>query len=576
MTESGKSQKNCGQEDRREHKTLPLFLLFLILALCTSCAVGYILGKKSDPVPGGQLIDTILLTPEAEKKEVASLHLTGRVVYSDGAPAAGRLMELRSEPVVTRTDSAGAFLFDNVPLGRHRLSVMNEDGTVAAQRNLALDRNPALKGLSIDVSETGQYLVKLSMDVRMLEFSLELDEETYYIQMERITYATADGRVVTPSGEASVSEGPVVTPAGNVCMPDGTIVLPGSRASDPAAVILPDDSVVFPSENLAAGDAMITPEGTVNLADGTVIRPGGQIQRPDGTVSAPGEKGVIVTETDVVPIGGRGGQRPPGPPQEETSAGGGDTDANPEAPGSPSLERQPSSEEHTLPETGNETGPRGTQAETSASGGGGHSGGGGSGGGQNGSINHESSESAGTTGSDESPGETGGTESAGSAEDTDKGTLDVLGQLQDSEAYISWTQTRDIDLFYNRYEGSDGDLIVPGSRGYYQFRLKNTRQEPLAVTLTLTEGSDRHLPLDFTLTPKAGTKLWQRGQAVHGTLKGYETELKLRTEIDAGSETDFRLEWEWPPDGNDGEDTVSGLESGEYILTLTLNAQGGQ
>ena len=266
--------------DRRGRRQLPLLLLLFLLILVTSSLVGYILGKRTEPLPRGQLIDTILLTPEAEKKESTILHLTGRVLYTDGTPAAGRTLELHSEPLQTMTDSGGAFLFDHVTLGVHSLAVISSDGTKEAERKVVLDRKQMSEGISIDMNEEGSYVVELAMDVRMLEISIELGADNYFINQNNITYGTTNGMVVTPSGTASIHDGPVVTPSGNVCLPDGTIVLSGEKEGDPTVVILPDDTVVHPQEKLLAGDTEILPDGTVILPEGTVIEPGGRIGSP--------------------------------------------------------------------------------------------------------------------------------------------------------------------------------------------------------------------------------------------------------------------------------------------------------
>ena len=588
MTEIEKRTPSTGEYDeQRGGKRLPLLLLLILLLLLTSSLVGYILGKKADSLPGGQLIDTILLTPETENEKSVVLHLTGRVLYTDGTPAAGRTLELHSEPMRTVTDSAGAFLFDHVPLGEHNLAVLDSSGRKEAERSVVLDRKQMSEGISIDMNDEGIYVVELAMDVRMLEIYIELDAENYSINQEYLTYETTDGTVVTPAGKASIQNGPVVTPAGNVCLPDGTIVLSGKMDDDPTAVILPDDTVIYPEEPLNAGAIEILPDGTVNLPNGTVIEPDGDIRTPDGAVNQPGTGGLLVTEDEVIPIGslgenpssgdaardasGAGNESAPAPEPVIGNVGGETLDRGTETAG---RETSEDTRDGISGESGASGGPGGGNGQGS---GGSHSGGSNSGGhgGGSGTTSPGSTEESTTESTEDSTQdsteESSGGSSEESTEDPDKGVLDVLGQKENTSDYISWTQISTIDLFYNRDNGTEP--IAPGSRGYYQFRLKNTRKEALSIRLTMAE-KDVHLPLSFTLTPKSRTAGWRRETAVQGTLKGKNARMVLSTEIGAGEEKDYRLDWEWPAEGNDTEDTQAGKAGKSYTLTLTIQAEG--
>lgn len=575
-----------GDKDQQGRKRPPFLLLIFILTLCTSSLAGYVLGKKSDIRYSGQLIDTILLTLEAEQEKSAILHLTGRVLYSDGTPAAGRTLELHSEPIRTVTDSAGAFLFDHVPLGEHSLAVMNDDGTMAARRNVVLDRTQAGKGISVDLNGEGVYVVELAMDVRMLEMYIELDADNYYINPENVTYATTDGMVVTPDGRASITDGAVVTPAGNVCLPDGTIVMSGKRKEDPTAVILPDDTVIFPQEKLVAGNAAILPDGTVNLPQGTVIGPDGEIHIPDGTVKNPGTGGVIVSGQEVRPIGGAQEQASQtgtvqGGSLDGTGAGEGMVSGtiNMDVPdimnGNTGAGQGETSGPGSIPENPSDKsqegagGTEGQESQGADSGGVGNNGGSG---GNNGGSGGNSGGSGGNNGGSGNSGNTPPESPPETTADPDKGILDVLEMQRDTSGYKSWTQLSGIDLFYNR-EGGPQEPVLPGSQGYYQFRLKNTRNESLSIRLIMTEG-EVHLPLSFTLTPQ-NSGIWpdKTGTAT-GTLGRDGSGLVLETEIGPGEEKDFKLDWQWPFEGNEHADTEAGKAGKDYMLVLTVHAEG--
>lgn len=61
--------------------------------------------------------------------------------------------------------------------------------------------------------------------------AIELDEKnnSLYINPEKLTYLTSDGRLVTPTGEAYYWEGTLVTPGGLVITADKTVVAPASE-----------------------------------------------------------------------------------------------------------------------------------------------------------------------------------------------------------------------------------------------------------------------------------------------------------------------------------------------------------
>lgn len=554
-TDISPAERDVEKKERRRVLWLPVLF---VLALITSSMAGYILGKNTVPPPVGQIIDTILLDPENHDTDQSStvLHLTGRVVYSDGSPAANCILELHSDPVKTITNSNGVFLFDNVPLGSHSLYVMNEDGSIASRRDVSLNRKAKKDTVSIALNDTGEYVVELSLDVRMLEISIELDTENLYINPSVVTYACTDGTVVTPHGQASVTEGPVVTPLGNVCLPDGTILMPGGEDTS-AAVILPDDTVKWLQSGLTVGnDIRIAVDGTVELPDGSTITPDGTVVLPDGTEHQPGEGGILVIDGEAIPIGGNtAGDSVPHPGINDTTINPMDTEsANSSAQMETSVQEAESSEDSTEGPSASSQEEERTPANSGDSMG-------------SGSGKRE------TTAASTAEDETSKTPEPSTA-DPDRGGLEVAGHGQGTSEYISWTQSGVIDLFYDPASGGNME-IAPGSTGYYQFRLKNSRMEHLSIVLNLNEGEAHHLPLKFTLSQVTEDR-GQSRQAVTGSLAGNKKKLTLATEISGGSEAVYRLDWVWPVNGNDEEDTMAGLKGGTYTLTLTIYAEGGR
>lgn len=162
----------------------------------------------------------------------------------------------------------------------------------------------------------------------------------------------------------------------------------------------------------------------------------------------------------------------------------------------------------------------------------------------------------------------GGQGSAG----RDDGKLSVSGQTPGGQ-YVSWTQLSTIDLFYNRTAGVQAE-IAPGSAGYYRFQLKNTRARALTLNLTLSEGKQLHLPLQFTLTPLNAKGEKQTALAVKGAFRDGSATLELATGIDGKDTVTYQLDWVWPfESGDDPADTRLGEAGGLYTLYLNIYAE---
>lgn len=77
--------------------------------------------------------------------------------------------------------------------------MLNEDGTVVAQRAISLSREDSIAGADVVLQDSGSYVIQLSVNVRLLEITVELDGEELYINPERLTWASSDGMVTTPA-----------------------------------------------------------------------------------------------------------------------------------------------------------------------------------------------------------------------------------------------------------------------------------------------------------------------------------------------------------------------------------------
>ena len=156
-----------GEKNRRRSLT-PLLLLLLFLLLATSCIVGFLLGRTTEPGRFGALIDTIVLSPEqtpstplpvdpspAETPAVGFsaaqatpageisrlICLLGLVRYTDGAPFTQGSVELRSQPRYSPLDEEGRFRFDDVEPEEHQITVLDLAGNPLATRTVRVERD---------------------------------------------------------------------------------------------------------------------------------------------------------------------------------------------------------------------------------------------------------------------------------------------------------------------------------------------------------------------------------------------------------------------------------------------------
>ncbi len=99
--------------------------------------------------------------------------------------------------------------------GEHQIRILDRTGNVLGERKVNLFSAQAESGVNVSLQQNGQYTIEVAVDVRLMEVAIELDEKnnSLYINPEKLTYLTSDGRLVTPTGEAYYWEGTLVTPA---------------------------------------------------------------------------------------------------------------------------------------------------------------------------------------------------------------------------------------------------------------------------------------------------------------------------------------------------------------------------
>ena len=150
----------------------------------------------------------------------------------------------------------------------------------------------------------------------------------------------------------------------------------------------------------------------------------------------------------------------------------------------------------------------------------------------------------------------------------DTGTVEVE-RRDDGENWQAWTQQAEIDLF-RPLDGSDEQVIAPGSKGYYLFQLKNGRNRKICFTMALKEGSF-HIPLEYRIATdeanSTGLTEWQTASVDTETLSG-------TVQFSANGHKRYRIEWRWPFEGDDAVDTALGLrEDRIYTLSLILRVE---
>jgi len=104
------------------------------------------------------------------------IDLKGRVVYTDKTPYPNGIIELRSDPRYTRTDSQGYFMFIDVDEGAHTISVLDEAGKVLAKCAVDIKRTIEVKDAVLVRLPDGTYVFQVAVDIKVLEITLFLQK----------------------------------------------------------------------------------------------------------------------------------------------------------------------------------------------------------------------------------------------------------------------------------------------------------------------------------------------------------------------------------------------------------------
>jgi len=122
-----------------------------------------------------QNIYTLKVTRGEKPVSDRTVSIDGFFTDGDGDPRAGDTLELRSEPQTVVTDSGGRFLFENVTVGEHTLTVSDPDG--ATLGTFALDIG---EGSAFSWSDDGSNNIEVTLSggtVRLV-FRMSIDDGT--------------------------------------------------------------------------------------------------------------------------------------------------------------------------------------------------------------------------------------------------------------------------------------------------------------------------------------------------------------------------------------------------------------
>ncbi|MBC5579992.1 carboxypeptidase regulatory-like domain-containing protein [Anaerofilum sp. BX8] len=499
-----------------------LLLVLALLAVFSSVLVGFLIGRNTDP-HRGQILDTIVIGQDGGR----AVHLAGQVRYADGTACADSVVELHSEPRMTRTDAQGRFFYDNVDLGEHTFSVLDAEGAVLASCGVTVSRGGA-QPVEVALAGEDRYAVQLSAEVRFVELAIELRGDGEELKLIPKTAAALkdDGTLFADGNGIDAAKGVIVLPSGTVILTDGTVVASGW-------LVLPDNTAApIPADGLEAGGGeRVEAEGGVRLPDGTVIS-AGDIRLPDGEIVS-SQTPYQIGAGGPAPEGGAQ-SRPGGQREPDGSPGGGSAGA---------------------PGSGLGPGPSGGGSSSSTSSSAGSS-----------SSGSSSSGSSSSNTSSSAPAQTPVPPSS-SSEPEDDGKGKLTAEQDAPGGWSPWESASEIDLFRDRTGTAENGDLQPGARGTYQFRLVNSRETDLTYTITVAESSF-HLPMRFRLVlPDGAAGGWQtlqKGQALRlggGTI-GQEPAV-------------LKIEWEWSYEGgDDSADTAAGAaQDRTYKVSLKIHAE---
>lgn len=129
--------------------------------------------KTKEPISAGNTNDKNI--NNTNDKTIRMVTLKGRVIYENGMPAPGLMVELQSEPRYTTTGSYGDFIFGNVEEGKHTISVY-KDGLMLSKCEFIISFTDNSLNASYEMLSDGTMLFVIPNDETSLSFDIELKD----------------------------------------------------------------------------------------------------------------------------------------------------------------------------------------------------------------------------------------------------------------------------------------------------------------------------------------------------------------------------------------------------------------
>ncbi len=542
--------ENTKTKTKKRSRILLLLLLVMLVGI-TSCIVGYILGQRAGIQSGGEIVDTIVITPsDSVITYESTFSLSGVVRYTDGTPAANTAVELHSTPRTTTTDKNGYFFFHLTEAGAHTLYVKDSQGNILASCPVAVTAQQDSTSVNITWSEENGYTVEIPANALLVELEVVLGEGDS-LELAAVTVIQNSGIILTPEGAETPEENrTVTTQQGNIVFDDATVLLPDGRVllrdgtlvsvtgtvthpdgtqeksndviwTEEKAAVIPGGTVLTPGGHVITNRSdKVHPDGYVELSDGTVVDgTQGQITLPDGTViSTKGDEttlpdGTVIdreNNTVTLPDGTVIDQKE----NTVTLPDGTEIDQNENTvtlPDGTVIDM----EEKTV------TLPDGTEIDQ-----------------EEGTVTP--------------PEDTDDPTAPTDPEGTEPNTPVNPGSVSVTSEGKTWTQNTIINLF------AGIDQLYPGTEGSYTFKVSNTRAHAVAFSMTVTDDNTNAIPFVLTLKDSKGNVV-------------SADSIRLA----ANSSMTYTLHWVWPYEsGNDAYDTMLGESADRtHTVTITIHAE---
>ncbi len=125
-----------------------------------------------------------------------------------------------------------------------------------------------------------------------------------------------------------------------------------------------------------------------------------------------------------------------------------------------------------------------------------------------------------------------------------------------------WSEASELNIFYN--EEFKDTMVAPGTIGSYAFTIHNETDQTLSFTMTLEEDNEYDIAMMYRLS-RDGLLVVDNWSRV--------SEFKCEgLTINPYSSSTFTLEWWWDLSVNDTNDTLAGINSEVYTLSVNFSA----